>query len=86
MSISSLGSIVSSGAAPYLQPLQQAASAQPAANSATAPTFADILSGIGNTSNPLNFISTPANDSSSANANPPTNTVLGELTSLLSSV
>jgi hypothetical protein len=86
MSISSLGSIVSSAAAPYLQPLQQAASAQPVANNTTAPTFADILSGIGNTSNPLNFISTPANDSSSANASPPTNTVLSELTSLLSSI
>jgi hypothetical protein len=67
-------------------PLQQATSAQPAANGATSPTFADILSGIGNTSNPLNFISTPTTDSSNANAAPPTNTVLSELTSLLSSV
>ena len=86
MSISSLGSIVSSAAAPYLQPLQQAASAQPAANSAAAPTFADILSGIGNASNPLNFISSPATTSSSTDASPPTNSVLGELSSLLSSV
>ncbi len=86
MSISSLGSIVSSAAAPYMMPLQQAASAQPAANSATSPTFADILSGIGNTSNPLNFIATPGTDSSNANAAPPTNTVLSELSSLLSSI
>jgi hypothetical protein len=86
MSISSLGSIVSSAAAPYLQPLQQAASAQPAANSATAPTFADVLSGIGATSNPLNFISTPATASSNTDGSPATNTVLGELNSLLSSI
>ncbi len=86
MSISSLGSIVSSAAAPYLQPLQQAASAQPAANGLTAPTFADVLSGIGNTSNPLNFISSPATSSKSNDASPPTNSVLGELTSLLSSI
>jgi hypothetical protein len=86
MSISSLGSIVSSAAAPYLQPLQQAASAQPAAGSATAPTFADVLSGIGGASNPLNFISTPMTASSGSDASPPTNTVLSELTSLLSSV
>lgn len=86
MSISSLGSIVSSAAAPYLRPLQQAASAQPVANGASVTSFGDMLSGISGASNPLNFISTPATSSSSSDANPPTNSVLSELTSLLSSV
>ncbi|MGO8801277.1 MAG: hypothetical protein ACLQE9_21775 [Roseiarcus sp.] len=86
MSIPSLPSIVGSCAAPFLSNLQQASaspSASPSAGSSGAPTFAGILAGLGNAANPLNFISTPA-------AAPPGNSqptgILGELSSLLSSI
>lgn len=85
MSIASLSSIASTAAAPVLGALQQVVgtSSNSSTSSSGAPTFAGILAGLGNAANPLNFISTPSN--ASPGDSQPTS-ILGELSSLLSSI
>jgi hypothetical protein len=88
MSIASLSSIADPFAAPALSALQavsgsassSSASATDASNGAS---FSSILAGLGSAANPLNFISTPAN---SPPVDGQSTGVLGELTSLLSSI